>query len=559
MNAEGPGPAELIRRPARRLGQLSKPQIAILFVAWLIAIGIGYQVFRSTSSPAQVTAQATPVTVTRGTITATINAAGSVVSTKQAKLTFGASGTIKDILVNVGDTVKAGQPMAKLDTTNLEIALAQAQSNLNIAQLQLQQLKTGATPEERAAAQSAYDSALAKYNQIASGPTQADIRAAEQSVASAQANLLQAQSNLATLQAKPNPDDVKQAEIALEQAKDSLYSTQINRDATCGRGPGYQCDAANAQVMASEMSVQQAQLKLNIAKKPASPDEIAAAQKTLESAQAALDTAQAKLAQLKAGPSPADLSSAKSTLDTAKANLIAKTNGPSPEDVALAEEKVKQAQASLQQAQLNLNNATISAPFDGVVASIGANVGEQIGSGTAMFTLIDPHAVRVDVTVAETDITKISIGKPASISFDALPNQSFQGTVIAISPTATVQQGVVNYLVSISFDPGNSNLPAGLTASANIITDQKDNVLLVPNRAIRLSGRNRVVDLLVNGKEETRQVQIGMSNDQFTEITAGLNEGDQVLIRTTTSTSTPRIGGMPGMGGSVMIRSETGR
>jgi len=552
MNAEGPGPTELVKPRARRFIQLSRRQFAVLIVAGLIAIGIGYQVYQSTSSPAQVATQATSVAVRRGTITATISAAGSVVSTKQAKLTFGVSGTIKDILVNVGDTVKAGQPMAKLDTTNLEVALAQAQSNLRIAQLQLQQLKAGATPEERAAAQSAYDSALAKYNQIASGPTQADIRAAEQAVASAQANLLQAQSNLATLQAKPNPDDVKQAEIALEQAKDSLYSTQINRDATCGRGPGYQCDAANAQVMASEMSVQQAQLKLDIARKPATPDEIASAQKTVESAQAALDAAQAKLAQLKAGPSPTDLTSAKSALDSAKATLNSKINGPSPEDIALGEEKIKQAEASLQQAQLNLNNATITAPFDGVVASVGANVGEQIGSGTTMFTLIDPHAVRVDVTVAETDITRVAIGKPATITFDALPNQSFDGKVIAISPTATVQQGVVNYLVSISFDPGNTNLPAGLTATATIITDQKDNVLMVPNRAIRLSGRNRVVDVLVNGQEQTRQVQIGMSNDQFTEITSGLNEGDQVLIKATTS-SLPRVGAPP-TGGGVMIR-----
>lgn len=556
MNAEGPGPTELVKPRARRFIQLSRRQFAVLIVAGLIAIGIGYQVYQSTSSPAQVATQATSVAVRRGTITATISAAGSVVSTKQAKLTFGVSGTIKDILVNVGDTVKAGQPMAKLDTTNLEVALAQAQSNLRIAQLQLQQLKAGATPEERAAAQSAYDSALAKYNQIASGPTQADIRAAEQAVASAQANLLQAQSNLATLQAKPNPDDVKQAEIALEQAKDSLYSTQINRDATCGRGPGYQCDAANAQVMASEMSVQQAQLKLDIARKPATPDEIASAQKTVESAQAALDAAQAKLAQLKAGPSPTDLTSAKSALDSAKATLNSKINGPSPEDIALGEEKIKQAEASLQQAQLNLNNATITAPFDGVVASVGANVGEQIGSGTTMFTLIDPHAVRVDVTVAETDITRVAIGKPATITFDALPNQSFDGKVIAISPTATVQQGVVNYLVSISFDPGNTNLPAGLTATATIITDQKDNVLMVPNRAIRLSGRNRVVDVLVNGQEQTRQVQIGMSNDQFTEITSGLNEGDQVLIKATTSSSTPRVGGMPGMGSTMIYRRD---
>lgn len=533
--------------PGRRSGRVTRFHIAVLVVAWLIAAGVGYRSYQSLVAPVEAAVQGIPAAVQRGTLTATITASGSVVSTKQARLTFGVSGKITETMVGLGDTVKAGQPMAKVDATQLEIKLAQAQSSLRQAQLKLQQLKTGATAEEIAAAKAAYDSAVARYNEVAKGPAESDIKAAEQAVASAEANLIQAQNNLATLKAKPDPNDIRDAELALEQAKLSLYATQIDRDATCGRGKGYQCDAANAQVMAREAAVTQAQLKLERAKQPAKPEEIANAEKAVQSAQAALDAARARLAQSKAGPTAADLAAAKSAVDSAKAQLELKTRGATAEDIALAEEVVKQAEIAVKTAELDLQSAIIVAPFDGVVASIGGNVGEQIASGTAMFTLVDPKSVRVDVNVAETDIPKVTVGKSAVVTFDALSGQRFQGKVIAISPSATVQQGVATYLVSLAVQANDVTLPAGLTTTASIVVEEKDGVLMVPNRAIRVEGRNRVVDVLVGDKTETRQVRVGMSNDQFTEVTSGLSEGDQVVIKSTT-TAAPRVPAMGGMG-----------
>lgn len=532
---------------AGKFGRIPRSQVVILIVAWLVSLGVGYQAYRSVASPAEVAIQGTPVPVRRGTLAATVNAAGSVVSTRQAKLTFGVAGKIVEVHVELGDTVKAGQPMAKLDTSQLEIKLAQAQSTLRSAELKQQQLKAGASAEDVAAAKAAYESALAKYSDLARGPTDSEIKAAEQAVANAQAALQKAETELSTLKAGPDADQVRLAELELERARNSLWATQIDRDGIKGNPliPDYQKNAADARVAAAETAVTQARVNLEIKKKGPTPEQISAAEKNASSARAALQAAEAKLAELRAKPNQPDLLAAQSALASARAQLALKTRGATAEELALGEEAIKQAQAAVQQAELDLKNAVITAPFDGVVGSVGASVGEQISAGAAMFTLVDPKAVRVDVSVAEIDVGKVAVGKPAQVTFDALPGQRLPGKVVAIGPTATVQQGVVSYLVSIAVEAEDVSLPPGLTASASIIFDQKDGALMVPNRAVRTEGRNRVVEVLVGDKTETRPIQIGMSNEQFTEVVDGLSEGEQVVIKPTSSTM-PRMMGNPG-------------
>jgi len=162
-------------------------------------------------------------------------------------------------------------------------------------------------------------------------------------------------------------------------------------------------------------------------------------------------------------------------------------------------------------------------------------------------TLVDPHAVRVDVTVDETDVARIGVGKNASITFDALPGRTFRGKVISVSPNGTLTQGVVNYPVSLSIDTRNQVLPGGLTASSTIIVDEKSDALVVPLRAVHRAGREQVVDVVgEDGKPVQRPVKTGVQNEQVVEITDGLQEGDQVMI-TGTTTRAPSTGG-PGAG-----------
>ena len=279
------------------------------------------------------------------------------------------------------------------------------------------------------------------------------------------------------------------------------------------------------------------------------------------SAQAGLQTAQAKLAAVMEGASQADLEAARSSLASAEATIATKTAGNvRATDIALQQEAVRQAELAVQQAQIDLDGNTLLAPFDGVVASVAGQVGESSSSGTAsgtnstsgsngFITLVDPKEVRVDVTVDETDVAKIAVGKPAMVTFDALPNQPFRGQVVAISPSGSLSQGVVTYPVSINLDTRNQVIPAGLTASATIVIDQKDDTLLVPNRAVRRQGREQVVDVMgADGKPVTRTVRTGVQNDQMVEISEGLQEGDQVVIPSTTT----RAPNLSGPGGAVV-------
>ena len=163
-----------------------------------------------------------------------------------------------------------------------------------------------------------------------------------------------------------------------------------------------------------------------------------------------------------------------------------------------------------------------------------------------MITLVDTKQTRVDVAVDESDIAKLSPGKTAQVSFDALPDRRFTGKVIGIAPTSTVTQGVATYTVSVSIEAGDQPVPVGLTANVNVVTAQKDSTLYVPNRAIRRNGRNQVVEVQTEGgKTEQRTVSTGLANDTITEITQGLQEGETVIIPATT-TQVPRVGGFGG-------------
>lgn len=594
----------------RRVGPGAALAVLLVFALTTAAGYVGYTRFTAPPAPTAPTGQ--PARVQRGTVAATVSATGSVVSNRQSKLAMQASGKLIDVPVKLGDAVTAGQVLARLDPTPLELKVKEAEAQLLTAQLKLDQLKAGSRPEDIAQAeasvaaaqakltdvqagtarqdivaqQASVDSAAAnvrsaqaKLDQVKAGATADAISGAENSVVSAQASLQKAQLALETFKAGTKPEDIRQQELAVEQAKNSLWSQQISRDLTCSRGGGGACDSAKAQVASAESNVTSALEKLQALKNPPDPREVAQKQADVDAAKDSLRNAQVKLDQLKAGPTPEDVKQAQSSLESAQSNytsavakldalrqgakasdlesarsslvqaqsqLALKKNPSTPQELQQADIQVKTAQVALEVAKLDAQNATLTAPYDGVVAAIGANVGEQVGSSAAVITLVDTRQTRVDVTVDESDIAKIAPGKTAQISFDALPDRRFTGKVLGIGPTATVTQGVATYTVSVSIDDaGDQGVPVGMTANVSIITAQKDNTLFIPNRAVRRAGRNQVVDVLVDGKTEPRNVTAGLANDSVTEITQGLQEGETVVIPQTTAAQ-PRVGGFGG-------------
>ena len=262
------------------------------------------------------------------------------------------------------------------------------------------------------------------------------------------------------------------------------------------------------------------------------------------------------------------------TLAQKQANLDKIIGGA--DDLDVASQKI-----NLQQAQLTYQNIFITAPFDGVIAKITANPSDTVSSGASIGTIITKNKV-ADITVNEVDAAKIVAGQKASLTFDAIDGLSISGVVQSIDLVGTVTQGVVNYNVKITFDIQDDRVKSGMSVSASIITNNKQDVIVVPNSAVKIKKGIQYVDVFsanvatsttpvtVNETPMQQEVTVGLSNDTSTEILSGLKVGDKIVTKTAVVSATaaktstaPSLFGSGGnrsgtTGGSSIIRTGGG-
>jgi len=459
--------------------------ITVVVVAVVAGLGLlGLQRLQAAQA-SQTNLQTTQVR--RGSLTATIGTAGTIQPTNSVNLSFQTSGTVKEIKVNEGDPVKAGQVLATLDAADMELQVAQAELNLSNAQLKLAAAKKGPTAEE---------------------------------IASAKASLASAEENLKALQAGPSANDIEVARLKYEQAKDQLWSSQSQRDATCGKGGGAACDQANASVASATMAVEIARIQYEQAQK---------------------------------GPTDKDLRAAEAQVAQARLNLSKLMSTPAAEDIQTAENAVKQAQISLDQAKLKLAPYTLTAPFDGTVARLSLQVGQMVNANAQVGLLSVPDSFDITADMSEVDVARVKVGQEVDVTLDALPDRTFKGHVTKVATVGTSTQGVVNYPVTIHLDQADPGIKPGMTANASIIVDRRDNVLLVPSRAIRTQGNQRLVRVLFQGQTIDVPVQVGLSGDNGTEVLGDtLKEGDEVVLNASASQAQRGLG-IPGMGGVMRL------
>ena len=206
------------------------------------------------------------------------------------------------------------------------------------------------------------------------------------------------------------------------------------------------------------------------------------------------------------------------------------------EDLQYAEAQVVQARAGLRFAEANLGYATITAPMAGVVASVSTQQGETVTSGSAaaqaptFVTIIDLNRLQVDAYVDETDIGKVQVRQTASFSVDAFPDKEFSGKVTAIYPKALIQQNVVTYDVVIAIDNPEGLLRPDMTTNTTITVAKRDNVLAVPNQAVRREDGNRVVVVQEGDYLIRRPVKTGWKDKAYTEVLSGLKAGERVVV-----------------------------
>jgi multidrug efflux pump subunit AcrA (membrane-fusion protein) len=215
-----------------------------------------------------------------------------------------------------------------------------------------------------------------------------------------------------------------------------------------------------------------------------------------------------------------------------KYNTLKDASGIDPNDLTLAETKVNETNLKLAQAQKELEGVSLTSPIDGTVIYLAANQGAQVG--TAKFiTIADISQAIVQVSLDETDLDKLVLNAKAQIVFDALPEQTLTGKVIHVEPQLVTQgqsqiaQGLIE--LDSNGQQAVKNLPLGLNASVEIITQETTNALLVPNEALRdLGNKEYAVFIKQNNQLVLKNVKVGLSSSTFTEITSGIKEGDLV-------------------------------
>ena len=457
------------------------------------------------------------VTVQRGDLTIDIAAAGNLALSRTEDLAFEIAGTVEEVLVEEGDAVEEGEVLAKLDTSEWDKELTNLEMNL----------------------------------------VQADI-------------------------------NLKNAELALEQAEEPYSDEDI--------------DSAEAEVDSAEFSLAYAESQLDEAYDSGDEGQILKARSDVIRAEANLASAEVKLEEME--------------------------DAPDPDEVAIKELQLELTEARFEDAEKALeealeNGPEIVAPFDGFIISVNVEGGDEVLKGTVAVTLADPDSFEADILVSEMDILQITLGGEAWVQVDAMQGLSLPAEVIHISPTATIQSGVVNYEVKVEVQsletvmqqqqaaqqeamqnleegelterlkqaveegqmsqeeaeemmqrmqqarggqqgqvstviPEDFQLREGLTVTVSIIVDERNDVLLVPNAAITTRGSQTYVQVVLpDSTNEERVIRSGISDWQYTEVTEGLIEGEQVVVpqgTTTTPTTTQqgqgRQGGfIPGMGG----------
>ncbi len=229
-------------------------------------------------------------------------------------------------------------------------------------------------------------------------------------------------------------------------------------------------------------------------------------------------------------------------------------------DVRAKELVVAQKKNDLANAYTELSNYIVTAPFDGTIASVTAEVGDSISPSTSLGTIITNKKI-AEISLNEADISKVSVGQKGVLTFDAIEGMTASGTIAEIDTLGTTSQGVVTYKVKIAFSDIDKRIKPGMTVSADIELERKDDAIVVPSEAVKtLRGKKYVETRDSNGTSTiaTKQIEVvtGISNDTETEIVSGLDEHATIVVRRRVSaTPAAQAPSLIGGGGS---KSGTG-
>ncbi len=500
----------------------------------------------------------------------TVEVTGTVESADDINLNFAASGRVGAMLVKVGDQVKANQILARLSAGDVASQVADAQAAVDVAKSNLAQLIAGASSEDIEVTQRELDNAKSAY----------------QTALDAQSNLQltsnQEMDNYKTVGLNTLSDKYFTIQYSLDVVNDAIMDSDADTylfvtDVQFLTNTKIQYNQVLSQVNSLSSYIEKAKntkdqtdilAALDVLKQSLeltsdlvtntynvmlatvttnvyTPTVISTLKASLNTQSTALNTAisttQSAASNIRnkeiyyQGQITAannSVISALNNLNLAQARLDLKKAPARSFDLDIARANVRRAEATLARYYSLMSDTMIKAPVDGIVTKINVDVGEQSSMSQAAISMIGLSATQIKVDVPESDITKLKVGDTVDITLDAFGNdQVFTGTVTFIDPASTVISEVIYYKVTVGFNVQDDKIKSGMTANLTILTNSKDEVLVVPSRSVSARGDVRFVQVLQDDKPVEKEVQVGLKGDDgLWEITSGLEAGDKVII-----------------------------
>ena len=519
----------------------------------VLCLGLGgalaYRQVQSASAASQVHYRTD--TAADGDVTDAVEASGVVQPLTVVDLKSRAGGRLIKLAVDVGTHVKPGTLIARIDPSDTLSAYNQASADLLTAHARLSQARQQAQMLGMqdvltvSGTQQGLNSAQAKLSQ-AERLAQVQPALTDSAIAEAQANLTSAQQQYEQLRAAGNPQAKAAAQSVYAQARanvaaaDAAYNRQ-NSLSLKGFVAQQSVDTALAARDVARATLAEAQQRLRTidADQKAS---LAGAAARVSQANGALITAQTNRYEIgtrgqDVAASRASLLQARIAVQNAQAGLMQSSIRQS--DIQAAQAAVSKAQAEVSNRLIQLHDATIYSPRNGVVLQKYIEEGTIISSGqslssdgTKIVQVGDVSSLFIDVSVDESDISKIRLGQKVKLGLDAVPDAKPEGLVVRIDPQAINDRDVTTVHVRVEIKNADAGIKPGMNATCQFILRDVHGVLVVPSDAVKedRTGSNTVRVLTKDNKAEVRPVEIGVVGSDKTEIKKGLRAGDTVIL-----------------------------
>jgi HlyD family secretion protein len=499
-------------------------------VVVLIIVGVIYQ--RGQNAKPTYSTE----TVKKQDLMQTVSVTGTVEAAEEINLNFKTSGRISSLKAKVGDSVRAGDSLASLDSRDAESAVLTADANLKSARATLDKLKAGTQPESIAvtraafsAAQTTLDNARQSLENTKNSQTQAVSNALAQLVG-LPVTVVSAKDNLSTItltvSGTYSGTEMGKYTIRLDNPYNLLYLvTGLETGGAEGsrttstpigiRGLKLQFSSTGTFVVGDTFTIEVPNTSSSsyASYKAAYDAALTTKKQQVDAAEATVKAAEQSLAQAQASLSLAE----------APARSF---------DINVAEANVESAQATLIKMQSDFGDRILRAPVDGIVTKVNNEVGETNSLATPVVVMLSLGNREVKVKVPESDIAKLKVGQLTDMTLDAFGSaEHFSGHISFIDPASTVVQDVVYYEVTILFDGKDERIKPGMTTNIDITTGASTNVLVIPLRAVKYDADRKIyVETLVNDQVVKKEVSLGLKGDDgLVEITSGLQEGENVI------------------------------